>query len=143
MQTTKPEPMRMNNQTDEYGHSLGEQMNPGMLASLQSRYGSLLPGMPQNVVNCVYGQIYSRPGLALRDRYIATIAALSAQGGQTAPQLRLNIAAGRKAGLSQTEIAEIIWQMSVYGGVPAAINGLNTALDVFSREQAMTSQTET
>jgi len=48
----------------------------------------------------------------------------------------VNIAGGRKAGLSQKEIAEVIWQMSLYGGFPAAINGLNAALEVFDEEDA-------
>ena len=72
----------------------------------------------------------------MRDRYLATIAALTALGGQTAPQLAVNIAGGRKAGLSREEIGEVIWQMALYGGLPAAINGLNTALEVFEKEEA-------
>ena len=48
----------------------------------------------------------------------------------------MNIAGGCKAGLSQKEIAEVIWQMSLYGGFPAAINGLNTTLEVFDAEDA-------
>ena len=105
-----------------------------MEQALEEKYGALLPGMPQSVVDFAYGQQYSRPGLALRDRYLATIAALTAIGGQTAPQLGINISGGLKAGLTQTEIAEVIWQMSLYGGFPAAINALNVALDIFHRE---------
>ena len=36
------------------------------------------------------------------------------------------------AGASRTEITEAIWQMAVYGGMPAAINGLNAAAEVFA-----------
>lgn len=46
----------------------------------------------------------------------------------------VNIAGGRKAGLSQKEIAEVIWQMSLYGDFPSAINGLNAAFEVFEAE---------
>lgn len=74
-----------------------------------------------------YGQQYSRPGLDLKSRYIATIAALSALAGQTAPQLKVNIHGALKAGLSKQEIGEVIWQMSLYGGYSAAINALNSA----------------
>jgi 4-carboxymuconolactone decarboxylase len=72
--------------------------------------------------------------LPLRDRYLGTIAALAALGGQTKPQLMVNIAGGRKAGLSKEEIAEVIWQMALYGGFPSAINALNAALEVFEAE---------
>lgn len=120
-----------NYDTLETGRALSEQFSPGMEATLEARYGHLLPGMAQSTVDFVYGQQYARPGLSLRDRYLATIAALTAQGGQTRPQLQINIAAGLKAGLSRQEIAEVIWQMALYGGLPAAINALNSALEVF------------
>lgn len=116
------------------GRRLSEQINPGMEEVLEARYGHLLPGMAESVVGFAYGQHYARPGLALRDRYIATIAALAAQGGHTAPQLRINIAAGLASGLSRTEIAVVIWQMSLYGGLPVSINALNTALSVFAAQ---------
>ena len=122
------------NDTYARGHALSETLNPGMEQALEEKYGALLPGMPESVVDFAYGQQYSRPGLALRDRYLATIAALTALGGQTAPQLKINIAGGLKAGLSKSEIAETIWQMSLYGGLPAGINALNAALEVFGQE---------
>ncbi|MBF9050016.1 carboxymuconolactone decarboxylase family protein [Roseobacter sp. HKCCD9010] len=121
--------------TTEVGRALSENLNPGMEAALEARYGHLLPGMAEGVVDFAYGRQYARPGLPLRERYLATIAALTALGGQTAPQLKVNIAGGRKAGLSQEEIAEVIWQMALYGGFPSAINGLNAALEVFSAEE--------
>lgn len=123
-------------ETLETGRTLVNQLNPGMEEVLDQRYGHLVPGMAQGVVDFAYGQQYARPGLPLRDRYLATIAALTALGGQTAPQLAVNIAGGRKAGLSREEIGEVIWQMALYGGLPAAINGLNTALEVFEKEEA-------
>ncbi|RWR31870.1 carboxymuconolactone decarboxylase family protein [Sinirhodobacter populi] len=126
----------MSGGTTETGRTLSEKLNPGMEATLEDRYGHLLPGMAESIVDFAYGRQYARPGLALRDRYLATIAALAAQGGQTRPQLKINIGAGRKAGLSQQEIAEVIWQMALYGGFPAAINALNAALETFAVEEA-------
>ena len=102
-----------------------------MEEALEKRYGDLLPDMAEGIVDFAYGRQYARPGLALRDRYIATIAALTALGGQTKPQLKVNIQGRLKAGLSKKEIAEVIWQMSLYGGFPSAINALNAALEVF------------
>lgn len=124
----------MSETSTDRGRHLSERLNPGMEATLEARYGHLLPGMAESVVDFAYGRHYARPGLSLRDRYLATIAALASQGGQTGPQLRINIAGGRKAGLSREEIAEVIWQMTLYGGFPAAINALNTALAVFAEE---------
>lgn len=106
--------------SDSYarGKALSEQLNPGMEAALEARYGAIVPGLARSVVDFAYGQHYDRPGLPLRERYLATIAALTALGGQTRPQLKVNIAGGRKAGLSREEIGEVIWQMALYGGFP-------------------------
>lgn len=78
-----------------------------------------------------FGDIYSRPGLSLRDREIATIAGLAAMG-TAAPQLKVHIEAGLNVGLSQDEITEILMQMAVYAGFPAALNGLFVAKEVFA-----------
>lgn len=82
-----------------------------------------------------FGDIYSRPGLDLRSREIATIAALAAMGN-AAPQLKVHIEAGLKVGLSRQEIVEILMQMAVYAGFPAALNGLFAAKEVFAARDA-------
>lgn len=78
-----------------------------------------------------FGDIYSRPGLNHRDREIATIAALAAMG-HAQPQLKVHIEAGLNVGLTRDEITEILMQMAVYAGFPAALNGLFAAKDVFA-----------
>lgn len=82
-----------------------------------------------------FGDIYSRPGLGLREREIATIAALAAMG-TAAPQLKVHVGAGLNVGLSEAEIVEILMQVAVYAGFPAALNGLFAAREVFEARQA-------
>lgn len=82
-----------------------------------------------------FGDIYSRPGLETREREIATIAALAAMGNAS-PQLRVHIEAGLNVGLTRAEIVEILTQMAVYAGFPAALNGLFAAKDVFAARDA-------
>jgi 4-carboxymuconolactone decarboxylase len=120
--------------TTQTGRETSERLNPGMEDALNKKYGHLLPDMAEAVVDFAYGRHYSQPGLGLRERYLATIAALTALGGQTRPQLKINITGGLRAGLTQKEIAEVIWQMSLYGGLHTAINGLNAALEVFGTD---------
>lgn len=79
-----------------------------------------------------FGDIYARPGLDLRAREIATIAALTAMGN-AAPQLKVHIEAGLNVGVSRQEIIEVIMQMAVYAGFPAALNGLFAAKEVFAK----------
>jgi 4-carboxymuconolactone decarboxylase len=91
----------------------------------------IAPDFARYVIEFPFGDIYSRPGLGLRDREIATIAALTALGN-AAPQLKVHIEAGLNVGLSRDEIVEIIMQMAVYAGFPAALNGLFAAKEVFA-----------
>jgi 4-carboxymuconolactone decarboxylase len=90
----------------------------------------IAPDFARYLIEFPFGDIYSRDGLSLRDREIATIAALVALGN-AAPQLKVHVEAGLNVGLSRDEIVEIIMQMAVYAGFPAALNGLFAAKDVF------------
>ncbi|UYV36089.1 carboxymuconolactone decarboxylase family protein [Rhodobacteraceae bacterium D3-12] len=116
----------------EKGRALLAGMNPGLEEALAARYDGDLPDMAETLVEWAYGRIYAREGLDLKTRQLCTVAALTALGGQTGPQLKINIENTRAAGASEREIFEVIWQMAVYGGMPAAINGLNAAREVFA-----------
>lgn len=78
-----------------------------------------------------YGDLYARPGLDLKSREIATVAALTALGNAR-PQLKIHIAAALNVGCTRTEILETIMQMAVYAGFPTALNGLFAAREAFS-----------
>ena len=91
----------------------------------------IAPDSARYLIEFPFGDIYARPGLDLRSREIATIAALTALGN-AAPQLKVHIAAGLNVGLTQEEITEVIMQMAVYAGFPAALNGLFAAKEVFA-----------
>ena len=91
----------------------------------------IAPDFAQYLIEFPFGDIYSRPGLDLRSREIATVAALTALGNAT-PQLKVHIGAALHVGLTQDEIIEVIMQMAVYAGFPAALNGLFAAKEVFA-----------
>lgn len=91
----------------------------------------IAPDFARYLIEFPFGDIYSRPGLDLRSREIATIAALTAMGN-AAPQLKVHIAAGLNVGVTREEVVETIMQMAVYAGFPAALNGLFAAKEVFA-----------
>lgn len=91
----------------------------------------IAPDFARYLLEFPFGDIYARPGLNLRSREIATVAALTAMGN-AAPQLKVHIAAALHVGLTQEEIIEVMMQMAVYAGFPAALNGLFAAKEVFS-----------
>lgn len=92
---------------------------------------AFFPDFADYLVEFPFGDIYSRQGLSLRDREIAVVAALTAMGN-AAPQLKVHIHAALHVGCLPQEIAEVIMQMAVYAGFPAALNGLSTAKEVFA-----------
>jgi 4-carboxymuconolactone decarboxylase len=75
-----------------------------------------------------YGDLYSRPGLTLAQREMATIAALVALGGLE-PQLRGHTRAAIRAGLTATEVVETVIHTVQYVGFPRALNALRVVTD--------------
>jgi 4-carboxymuconolactone decarboxylase len=90
----------------------------------------IAPEFARYLIEFPFGDIYSRPGLDLKSREIATVAALTALGN-AAPQLKVHIQAALNVGCSRREVVETIMQMAVYVGFPAALNGLFAAQEVF------------
>lgn len=90
----------------------------------------IAPDFAKLVIEFPFGDIYSRPGLDLKAREIATVAALTAMGNAT-PQLKVHIHAALNVGCTREEITEVIMQIAVYAGFPAALNGLFAAKEVF------------
>ncbi len=78
-----------------------------------------------------FGDIYSRPGLTLAQREMATIAALVAIGGLE-PQLRGHTRGGINAGLTATEIIETVVHTVQYSGFPRALNALKVVCEALT-----------
>ncbi len=109
-----------------------------MLERIDGRGGSevvksledIAPDFGRLLIEFPFGCIYPRPGVDLKTREIATIAALAAMGNAL-PQLKIHIRACLNVGCSRLEITEILMQMAVYAGFPAALNALFAAEEVF------------
>jgi 4-carboxymuconolactone decarboxylase len=95
----------------------------------------IAPDLARMVIEFPFGDIYSRPGLDLKSREIATVAALTALG-YAIPQLEVHIHAALNVGLTRQEVVEVIMQMAVYAGFPAALNGMQAAKRVFAQRDA-------
>jgi len=91
----------------------------------------IAPDLGRYIIEFAFGDLYSRPGLDLRGREIAAVAALTAMGN-AAPQLKVHVQAALNVGVTKEEIVEIMMQMSAYAGFPAALNGLAAAREVFA-----------
>ncbi|MBB5018307.1 4-carboxymuconolactone decarboxylase [Chitinivorax tropicus] len=94
----------------------------------------IAPDFARYLIEFPFGDIYSRPQLGLKAREIGVVAALTALGNAT-PQLKVHIQGALNVGCTKEEIVEIIMQMAVYAGFPAALNGLYAAKEVFATHQ--------
>jgi 4-carboxymuconolactone decarboxylase len=95
----------------------------------------IAPDFARYLIEFPFGDIYSRPQLDLKSREIAVVAALTALGN-AAPQLKVHIGAALNVGCTCEEVVEVIMQMAVYAGFPAALNGLFAAREVFAERAA-------
>jgi 4-carboxymuconolactone decarboxylase len=80
------------------------------------------------ITRYAWGDIWSRPGLARRDRSIAVLSSLIALHHWSELEMHLRAALGN--GLTRDEIVEVILQSAVYAGVPAANHAFDIAKKV-------------
>lgn len=89
------------------------------------------PALARYTYEFAFGDIYSRKGLTTRERQIVTVAGLVALG-HAQPQLKSHLHGALNVGCSRREVLEIIIQMAVYAGFPAALNASFSAQEVFA-----------
>jgi 4-carboxymuconolactone decarboxylase len=122
--------MASQNERQERGEEALAAITGGTGTAVVESLRDLAPDLAQWIIEFSYGDVMSRPGLDLRSRQFATVAALTAMG-TAAPQLKVHIAGALNVGCQPAEIVEVILQMAVFAGFPAAINALNLAREVF------------
>lgn len=93
----------------------------------------LAPDFFDQVLQSAFGDVWSRPGLAVRDRSMITVAVLAALG-QT-DELRAHLVGATNVGLSRDELVEVLMHVSIYAGVPATNSALRVAADVLGDEE--------
>jgi 4-carboxymuconolactone decarboxylase len=82
------------------------------------------------IVESVWGSIWSRPGLDKKTRHLLTIAMLAALGKEH--ELSLHIRATQNTGVTRDEVKEVLLQVGIYAGVPAANSAIAVAKKVFA-----------
>ncbi len=100
---------------------------------LRSRVAELAPDFARMAIEFPLGDIYSREGLDLRSREIVAITSLVALC-DTGPHLRTHIRAAIGLGIAKAEIIEILMQIAIYAGFPAALNALTSCHDLLTEE---------
>lgn len=85
-------------------------------------------------VEHLFGDIWTRPGLELRERSMITCTALVVMGKEL--QLKTHLRGALNAGISRQAIEEMMIHLAHYSGWPTAVNGLRVAREVFKEMDA-------
>ena len=119
----------------ENGQNMARAFNPALETFQVKGFEALWPTMPKDMMEMWFGKTFNREGLDAKTRLLVTIAALTVLGAHAEPQLRLAIRHALEAGATNREIAEVIYQMSMFGGVPAMTKALEIAQGVFTEAE--------
>lgn len=85
-------------------------------------------------VEHLFGDIWTREGLALRDRSMITCATLIALGREA--QLRVHLRGALNVGVTREEVQEMMIHIAHYAGWPCAMTGMKVADEIFREQDA-------
>ncbi|GAB1692436.1 carboxymuconolactone decarboxylase family protein [Krasilnikovia sp. M28-CT-15] len=88
-------------------------------------FADVAPALGEQVA-MAFGSVMSRPGLDLRTRELLTVCMLATLGGCDA-QVAFHVGGALRAGATAPEIMEALTQVSVYAGIPRALNAAAAA----------------
>ncbi|MBK4215407.1 carboxymuconolactone decarboxylase family protein [Paracoccus caeni] len=126
---------KMFQQMMQSGQEMARAFNPA-LENLDTRaFEKMIPTMPADMLEMWFGRTFNRDGLDAKTRLLVTIAALTVQGAHAEPQLRLTIRHAIESGATAREVAEVIYQMGMFGGIPAMQKALEIAQGVFTEHE--------
>jgi 4-carboxymuconolactone decarboxylase len=81
-----------------------------------------------------WGRVWSRPGLARRDRSLINLAMLALLNRPH--ELKLHVKGALTNGVTRDEIREVLLQVVIYGGLPAGIDSVRIAREAFAELDA-------
>lgn len=111
--------------------ALLEQLESGAPRRVAKNLDDFHPDAVEILLGFGFTDVVAREGLPLKTREMLTVAMLAAMG--TAPgQLEFHMRAALNTGASHDEIVEIVLQVAVYAGIPAAMNAITTAKSAFT-----------
>ncbi|MDG9673906.1 4-carboxymuconolactone decarboxylase [Micromonospora sp. DH14] len=84
------------------------------------------------ITRYAWGEVWNRPGLDRRTRSCITLAVLATLHHDD--ELAMHVRAALRNGLSPQEVAEVLLQVGVYAGVPAANRAFTVARETLRQE---------
>ena len=118
------------------GQDWVEQLNPAMKGFTPDALAAMFPTMPASAMETFFGKGLNPDGLDAKTRLMLTLAGLTILGAQADAQIRLTVRHLVEAGATRQEIAEVIAQAGLFGGVPAMTKAMDIANDELSEDKA-------
>lgn len=82
------------------------------------------------ITETAWGSVWSRPGLDRKTRHLVTIGLLAALGREH--ELALHLRATPNTGVTSDEVKELLLQVAIYAGIPAANSAMAIAREVYA-----------
>jgi len=86
------------------------------------------------ITKYAWGEVWTREGLDTKTRHCITIAMMAALGKEH--ELAMHLRATVNTGVSQDDVKEILQQVGIYAGLPAANTAFGIAKKVFAEIEA-------
>ncbi|WP_054027532.1 carboxymuconolactone decarboxylase family protein [Bacillus sp. FJAT-28004] len=100
-----------------------------MVSNVRESFGDTAPTFVRYSEEVLFGDVWRREQLSLRERSLLTISALVA-GGLTG-QLPYHLRLAKENGLTEEELIEALTHLAFYAGWPRAASAIQVAKDVF------------
>ncbi len=125
---------RMYAQMMQQGTAMVRAFNPALEDYVPEGFEKLMPTMPKDWMEAMFGNAFNKDGLDAKTRLMLTLGGLVAVGATAGPQIKFTVRHLLEMGATQKEIAEVIYQMSMLGGIPAMNRAMELAQSVFAEK---------
>jgi 4-carboxymuconolactone decarboxylase len=116
------------------GLQVFREMLPGVLPDGDVDFGGgFAPELMDIGIENIFGRLWTREGLSRRDRSLVTLGILITL--RATEELKAHFRIARQNGLSDEELAEVIYHASGYAGFPAAATAKNVAVEALFKEK--------
>ncbi len=118
----------------EQGIQVFRELLPGALpdGDFDLRDGKFGDELLEIGIDNIFGRLWTREALSRRDRSLVTLGILITQ--RATDELRFHVQIARNNGLTEDEIAEVIYHASGYAGFPAANTARRIAHEVLDAD---------
>ncbi len=117
------------------GQKMVAEFNPELEKFQAKGFENMMPKMPKDMMEMFWGKAMNPDGLDAKTRLLAMLAGMTVQGAPVEAMFKTTVDHALDAGVTEQEIAEVITQMSVLGGLPAMTRALEFARAQFDQSK--------